>query len=135
MAKFKLQIITPESVAYTGEADHVVMTTENGEIDVMPGHEPMMTLLRWGELRIHNNDKVDYFAAGLGMAQVLGDQVNVLTGMAVHEEDIDVGKAEEAIQRAQDALAKKDYASEEAAAELQAVVMRNLAQLKVKRRN
>jgi len=70
---------------------------------------------------------------GEGFVEITPTTVSVLTDMAVAESDIDETAAEAAIKRAQEAL-KDDKISDEDMASAQAVMMKSLAQLKVKRR-
>ncbi|MDX2226457.1 MAG: ATP synthase F1 subunit epsilon [Verrucomicrobiae bacterium] len=133
MSKLLLEIITPEAKTYSQEVDSVVMPTAEGEVQILPGHVPLMTLVEPGELHVINGSTHEYLAVGTGAAQITGIRVAVMTDMAVKESDIDIGKAEEAIRRAQEALKAKDVGGDSEKA-LQATIMRMTAQIQVRRR-
>ena len=72
-------------------------------------------------------------AVGEGFVEVTGKTVSVLTDMAVPESDIDESATEEAIRRAESAM-KEEHLDEEGLANVQASLLKSLAQLRVKRR-
>jgi len=82
---------------------------------------------------IVRKDGRDYFlAVGEGLVEVTGDQVAILTDMAIAAEKIDEAKVQEARQRAEARLSEK--LSEEEVASVNSSLARSLAQLHVKRR-
>ena len=100
-----LEIVTPERVVLSEEVDHVVLPTEaGGEIDVLPGHIPLMTMIEPGELRYFKGGQSESVAIARGFIQIIGDTVAVLTEGAIEVEDIDVTTLEEARARAAEAL-------------------------------
>ncbi|MDK3160324.1 ATP synthase F1 subunit epsilon [Kamptonema cortianum] len=134
MSRLKVEIITPEQIAFNEEADFVVMPTVDGEIDVLPGHIPLMTLAKPGELKVSKAGNLQYMAVGRGVIQVVNDTISILTDMAVWEHDIDIGQAEEALKRAEEAMKKKDFSGFDGEAALQAHIMKQTALIKVKSR-
>jgi F-type H+-transporting ATPase subunit epsilon len=100
----KLEIVTPEKTVYSELVDSVVLPTTSGEIGILPGHIPLITELMAGELAVTKEGALDLLAVDIGFAQVIGDTVSVLTEAAVDIEDIDLGAAEEAQRRAEQAL-------------------------------
>lgn len=134
MATLTLEIVTPESLAYSEVIDSVVIPTTDGEVGILPMHVPLMTELQPGELRItKSGSEESVMAIGYGFAEVVSDKVLVLTDAAVNEGDIDETATEDAIARAKKALEDKDLGSEEMAT-VEAALQRSLAQLRVKRR-
>ncbi|MEO0453038.1 MAG: ATP synthase F1 subunit epsilon [Verrucomicrobiota bacterium] len=129
----QLEIVTPEKRAYDETVDSVVIPGIQGELGALAGHEPLMTLIQPGELRVLKEGKTEHLAVGEGFAEVTLSKVSVLTDMALNEDDIDETQVEEALKRAQDALAEKEDGSEEASL-LMATIQKSMAQLQVKRR-
>ncbi len=129
----QLDIITPEREAYSEEVDSVVLPAVEGEVGILAGHEPLMTLIHPGELRVTQSNETHHLAVGQGIVEVTATKVTVLTEVALQEEEIDEGEVEAALQRAQDALAEKEDGSEEAEM-LMASIQQSLAQLNLKRR-
>ncbi len=133
MATLKLEIVTPEAKTFSGEVSSVVLPGALGEMGILPQHVPLMTKLAPGELRIMRDGVEERLAVGEGFAEITQDAVSVLTDMAVNESDIDESAAEEAIKRAEAAMNDDDLGDEDHAA-MQGMMLKSLAQLKVKRR-
>jgi len=133
MATLRLEIVTPETRAYSDDVDMVVIPATEGEIGVLPMHVPLMTQITPGELVVLKGNQTLHLAIGEGFVEVTQERVNVLTDMAIEERQIDEAAAEAAVKRAEDALARQDYGDEESAA-VQASLAKSLAQLHVKRR-
>jgi F-type H+-transporting ATPase subunit epsilon len=132
MATLRLEIVTPETTAYSEDVDMVTLPGAEGELGVYPNHVPLLTTLNPGELRVLKGGKETYLAIGEGFVEITGDSVSVLTDMALEPAVIDEHAAEVAVARAQAAM-KEDLGSEEIAA-VQASLQKALAQLHVKRR-
>lgn len=134
MATLKLEIVTPEKLAYSDDVDSVVIPAVEGEMGVLPMHIPLMTMIHPGELVVKKGGKESFLAVGEGFVTINQTSVKVLTDMAMEWEAIDEHAAEAAVKRAQEAIAAKhDLGSEESAA-VQASLAKSLAQLHVKRR-
>lgn len=134
MNTLQLEIVTPEKRAYSEEVSHVVLPAFEGEMDVLPQHVSMVVMIKPGEIRaVHQGKPID-LAVGEGFAEITGSKVTVLTDVALSAEQIDEGKVEEALKRAQEALADKSSTPEEVAA-IQATIQKSVAQLKLKRRH
>jgi len=104
----KLTIITPEKTAFDGEADSVVLSTETGEIGILPGHQPLVTLLRPGDVVIEYQGKKDYLAVDKGFAEVSDDHISVLTEAAIDVEEIDLEAVAKAEERARHFIAEAE---------------------------
>ncbi|MEY2438622.1 MAG: F-type H+-transporting ATPase subunit epsilon [Verrucomicrobiota bacterium] len=132
MPTLRLEIVTPETKAYSEDVDMVTLPGSEGELGVYPLHVPVLTTLKPGELRILKNGQETLMAIGEGFVEIKADAVSILTDMALGSEQIDAAAAEAAVERAQAAM-KEDHTSEEVAA-IQASLQKALAQLHVKRR-
>ena len=131
----KIEIVTPEKVAYSEEADQVTLPTPDGEITILQNHVPLVTQLLPGELTVKKNNQYSVLASGGGFAEVAGKKVSVVTDLAQRPEEIDERVAEEARKRAESALAERERLSEEEFAITAANLQKALAQLRVKRRH
>ena len=131
-ATLKLQIITPETTAYSEDVEMVTLPGAEGELGVYPNHVPLLTTLNPGELRVLKGGRESFLAIGEGFVEITGNSVSVLTDMALEPAVIDEHAAEAAVARAQAAM-KEDLGAEEIAA-IQASLQKALAQLHVKRR-
>lgn len=99
-----LEIVTPERRVLNETVDHVVLPTEDrGEIDVLPGHIPLMAMMEPGELQFFKNNEAESVAVDRGFIQVFGDTVSIITEAAIEVEDIDPASLDEARKRAEEA--------------------------------
>jgi F-type H+-transporting ATPase subunit epsilon len=128
---FKLEIVTPEAKAYSGDVDFVQLTGIDGEMGVFAGHMPLMTQLVAGEILVRHGAETLLLAVGEGFVQITGEKVAILTDMAVAADKIDEAAAEEALKRAQARLNEK--LTDEESATVQAAIVHATVQLKVKR--
>lgn len=133
MATLKLEIVTPDAKIFEGDVDIVHLPGSEGEMDVLPMHETMVTELKAGELQITQKGKVEVLAIGEGFAEITAHSVSVLTDGAVYEKEIDEKIAEAAVKRAEELLKSNTLEGEELEA-TQASLARSLAQIHVKRR-
>lgn len=134
MASLRLEIVTPESRAYSDDVDMVVIPGVEGEMGVLPMHVPVMTQIHPGELIVTKDGKTSYLAVGEGFVEITQEHVNVLTDMAIEETAIDESAAEAAVKRAEEALKGAGELGAEESAAVQAALAKSLAQLHVKRR-
>ena len=81
----RVSIISPERVLYEGETDSVVAPAFDGEVGILTGHAPMMTLLGRGPLRVTRGGDARRFAVEGGFLQVVDNQVRVVTEKARQE--------------------------------------------------
>lgn len=77
----RVSVISPEKVLYEGEADSLVVPAYDGEVGVLTGHAPMMTLLGRGELRLGGATPRRFAVEG-GFMQVADDEVRIVTERA-----------------------------------------------------
>jgi len=131
----QLKILTPEKVAYDGEADELIVPTVLGEIAILPHHVDLLTQLSEGEMTIKTKNKTLHIAATGGFLQINKDTVTLLADYAVQSEEINAQKALEAQKRAEEILKKKsEDVSETDLALAQSEMRRALMELKVVRR-
>jgi F-type H+-transporting ATPase subunit epsilon len=99
MAKaFKLDVVSPESIVWSGQATMLVTRTTEGEIGVLADHEPTMAALATGTTVIHpvDGDPVTVALHG-GFLQIFRNEVTLLTDRA----EIAEGDVEQARELAQ----------------------------------
>lgn len=115
---FDVQVVSPESVSYTGQAEMVVArTVDGGDIAFQTGHVPFIgTLAVWSVDVIRADGERDTFAVHRGFVQVSGDEVTILSDVSESVAQIDVARAEAARDAAQAALATDPDDAEAAAA-------------------
>ena len=79
----RVSVISPERVLFEGEVNGVVAPAFDGEVGILTGHAPMMTLLGRGELRLGSGGAgAQRFRVAGGFLQVVDNQVRVVTEQA-----------------------------------------------------
>lgn len=133
MSQLHLKIVTPEKLIFDEEVSQVNVSTEQGEIGILPNHANLMAKLEPGELVIKKGGKVDSMAIGDGFLQITDNVLTVMTDLATYAADIDEKAVEDAKKRAEQALSQT--LSSEEYAETLANLEKSLAQLRIKRRH
>jgi len=77
-----VSVISPEATLFEGETDTLVAPAFDGEVGILTGHAPMMTLLGRGTLRIGSGGSERRFQIEGGFLQVVDNQVRVVTERA-----------------------------------------------------
>lgn len=103
-------VVSAERALWSGTARSLVAKTPEGEIGILPGHEPVLALLvDSAPLRIEEEDGSKLVVAVHGgFFSVASDAVNVIAEVAELAEDIDFDRAKEALARAQAAETSED---------------------------
>jgi len=120
--KLKLELVTPYRQVLSQDVDEVTAPGALGEFGVLPGHTPLLTTLKIGELTYKQGHDVFHVAVNWGYVEVENDVVTVLVTTAETADQIDLERAQAALGRAQEALKKltpedKDFKVMEAALE------------------
>jgi F-type H+-transporting ATPase subunit epsilon len=134
MAKtFHLEIIATDRIFYQGDCEHLVITAIDGLVGIMAGHEPVVTTLPTGELKYMVDGKWHYGAISGGFIQVMPDQAIILADNCELPEEIDIKRAEEARQRAEEKMRQKQSIKEYY--QTQAALNRAMNRLKISQKH
>ena len=114
----KLRVISPDRIFFEGDADFVELRTSEGEIGVYKAHIPLTSILVPGLLKIHLDGNVKIAALHNGFVEILPDSITVLAESAEWPEEIDLERAKNAKQRAENRLRSGDENVNVARAEL-----------------
>lgn len=107
-AQLTLEMVTPEKVAWSAQAEFVVLPGWEGEMGVLPGHEPYLVQLKAGEVRVTENGEVRRFAISGGFAEVKDDKVSLFAETAEMAGQIDAERAKQALEKAKAETLRKD---------------------------
>jgi F-type H+-transporting ATPase subunit epsilon len=120
-----LEIVTAERLVLSDDVDQVNAPTKDGRVGILPRHMPLITVLTEGELSIVKNGVRTEFAVFGGFMEVLPDRVTILADSCDRSDEIDLDRAEEARQRAEERIAqrKSDQDMIQAEAELRRAMM------------
>ncbi len=78
-----IELVSPEEIVYTGEAEMVVARTTDGEIAFQPGHVPFLGVLVPGDVRVYSPEGTrTTIAVERGFVEVSHDKIAVLSDTA-----------------------------------------------------
>ncbi|MBA2710889.1 MAG: F0F1 ATP synthase subunit epsilon [Tatlockia sp.] len=131
-----LDIVSAEQEIYSGVVEMVVATGELGEVGITPGHAPLLTILKPGEIRVNlQNGKQEIYYVSGGMLEVQPYFTTILADTVERADELDEAAVIAAKARAEEAIANKnaevDYSI--AAAELARAVAQIRAIQKVRK--
>lgn len=105
MAKtVRLDIVTPDKLAYSADVTMVIARATDGDLGVLPGHVPLIAALKVWPLRIFTEGVEQLISLCGGFIEVQPTKVTILAGCAELPEEIDVDRAEQAKRRAEERL-------------------------------
>jgi len=102
--KLKLQVVTPTRTVVTTEADSVELPGELGYLGILPGHTPLITVLKTGVLTYRAGADERSVAISAGFAEIANDAVTVLADQAEEPGEVDVSAAERERSKAEEEL-------------------------------
>jgi F-type H+-transporting ATPase subunit epsilon len=108
---FKLEIVTPEKKVVNTTAEEAQIPGKNGYLGILPGHAPLITELAVGEITYREGAGTSgeqRLAVAWGFAEVLPDKVTILAETAERPSEIDVARAKESKERAEQRLTSGD---------------------------
>ena len=130
MTTMHVEVVSNEQNIFSGEATFVVVPTLAVKLGIYPRHDPIMSLVRPGALRLTVPGQAEevFVAISGGVLEVQPDKLTVLADVAVRSSEMDQARAEEAKKAAEARLAKADGG--DATARAQAALAAAIAELK-----
>jgi F-type H+-transporting ATPase subunit epsilon len=134
-----VDVVSAESLIFSGEAEFVTLPGEAGELGIYPKHTPLITRIKPGAVRIKVAGRAEeefVFVAG-GILEVQPNAVTVLADTAIRGGDLDEAKALEAKKQAEEMMVNKDSKIDYAKAQAElATAMAQLAAIaKLRQKN
>lgn len=102
--KLTLEMVTPYKKVLSQEVDEITAPGTVGELGLLPGHTPLLTTLKIGELSYKQDGKQFHVAVNWGYLEVGDDKVTILVDTAEKADEIDLERAKAALGRAEEAL-------------------------------
>jgi F-type H+-transporting ATPase subunit epsilon len=106
MGKLFFEVVTPEKIVVSKEVDMVIASGTEGEFGVLPSHINFLSGIVPGELRYQNGSKWESLCVAQGFAEVSDDRVSILIDSAEKPGDINIERAQGAMERAKERLAQ-----------------------------
>lgn len=107
MTPFALKIVTPDGLAYDGQAEELIIRATTGDMGILAGHINCVASLGMGRATIVIDGKKRYAACIGGMVSVVNGVVTLVPTTFEWAEDIDSKRAERSAERAKQTLADK----------------------------
>jgi F-type H+-transporting ATPase subunit epsilon len=101
--KILLQIVTPARSVLSEQVDEVSLPGVEGYLGALPGHTPLLTSLKIGEIKYRVGSTLKYLAVSWGFVEILPDRITVLADVVQKPDEIDVPEE----QRLKDQAEKK----------------------------
>ena len=106
---YRLEIITPKKTLFRQEVNSTVLPTGKGKIGVLPGHAPLIGTVTPGILKAGDDSQKEKYAfVDSGFFMVSSDKLTIITRSAELDDQIDIDRAREAKERAQNIIDSKD---------------------------
>jgi F-type H+-transporting ATPase subunit epsilon len=132
-AKYKLEIITPERIFFEGMVESVIIPSEDGFMSVQKGHEPLVTAIDIGMIKINVDGKWMEASTSEGFMEVRPDETLIFAQAVEWPAEIDVNRAKEAAERAKEKLRQKKSWSEHKQSQIS--LARAMVRMRVGRKN
>jgi F-type H+-transporting ATPase subunit epsilon len=126
--KLLLTVVSPDRKLLEETVDEVILPGSEGYLGALPGHAPLLTSLKIGDVSYRQGERWLHTFIAWGFAEVLPDRVSILAEVGERSEEIDVERAEASRRRAADRLKKAttDVDWERAGASLERALARLL---------
>ena len=114
MDTFGLKIIASDKVFYEGRCRKLIIPTPDGEKGILPNHENMVIAIAVGTAKVELAGEEEWreLAVGTGFAEIVNNRVTLLVDTAERPEDIDVRRAQEQQERAEEQMRQKQSTQE-----------------------
>jgi F-type H+-transporting ATPase subunit epsilon len=130
----RLELVTLSGAKFAGDVYEVLLPTLDGEIGVLPGHMPLISVATNGVISVRRkstdkDDEMEHYATNGGVVEVSDNVLRVLVDEADASDDINESEVKKAIEQAQKMKANaKDQISIDQA---QSLIDRHESRLKV----
>jgi F-type H+-transporting ATPase subunit epsilon len=109
----QVELVAADRLVWSGEAKMVIARTTEGDVGILPGHAPLLSLLVDGVVDIQTPEGETWVAAvDAGFLSVAHNRISVLSEHAEMSHEIDLEKARQDLERAQSAGENEDQATE-----------------------
>ena len=131
----RFEFISQERIILQDDVNMVIAPGASGVLGILPRHAPLMAVIVPGELVVKKDGQEDrYYAVGGGFMEVRPDKVILLARSGESAEEIDLARAQEARQRAEELLAAGEMDSAERRRVMELALRRSRVRLKVAER-
>lgn len=133
--KIKFKIVTPERTVFEDEVDQATLPVTDGEVTILPNHRSYIASLKAGEVMLKKDGQEISLATAGGFLEFNQNVLVVLADRAERAEEIDMARAEEARQRAEELKKQKVSMDESDYARVAAAIDKEMARIKVAKKH
>jgi F-type H+-transporting ATPase subunit epsilon len=126
----RCEIVSQDRLVFEGDVDIVILPGSLGEMGILPGHAPLLSTLELGVIKVKQGDQEEIFTVTGGFVEVQPDIVTVMADAAENVEEIDVQRAEAAMERARKLLEEDQAVDPDVYLRIQAALQRSSLRLK-----
>jgi len=112
MATFQLSLVSPEKLLFSGQVDQVDLPGVEGDFGVLPGHTPIVSLLRPGIVSAIDGSVGERLVVLGGLAEFSQEELTILADSATSVEDFDLAGLRTQIEEMQEGLSKQPAGDE-----------------------
>lgn len=133
--KINFKIVTPERTLFESEVDQATLPVTDGQVTIMPGHRSYIASLKAGEVMLKTDGKETLMVVSSGFIEFNDNKLVVLADTAEAAEEIDIKRAEEARQRAEELKKEKVSMNEMEYARVAAAIEKEMARIRVAKKH
>lgn len=108
MALFSLKVVTSNGIFFDEDVNMVILRCVNGDLGILKGHAPLISLIGIGKLRIKQNGKFKEAAIAGGYVEVNKENVLIVCDAVEWPNEIDIERVKKAKERAEERLRNSD---------------------------
>ena len=114
MSSYNLRVIAADKVFFSGRCESLIVPAFDGQKEILAHHEAMVIAVDDGEMKFRPEGSGDWqkVVVGKGFVQIANNRVTLLVETAERPEDIDIARAREAKERAEEKLRQKQSIQE-----------------------
>ena len=125
----RIKVVTPERVLFDDEVTEAIIDTKSGQITVLPHHIPLISIIQAGEVLLRKGEEEIPLVLSGGVLEVGTEGVTILADTAEHVKEVDLERAQKAIEHAEELMKDKKFNVAEYAT-LQANLAKHRARLR-----
>jgi F-type H+-transporting ATPase subunit epsilon len=126
----RCEIVSQDRLVFEGDADIVIVPGSLGEMGILPGHAPLLSSLELGVIKVKSGEIEQVFTVTGGFIEVQPDIVTIMADAAENVEEIDIERAEKAMERASQLLTDYSATDTENYMRIQSALRRSNLRLK-----
>lgn len=130
----RCEIVSQDRMVWEGEAESVILPGTQGEMGILPNHAPLLSTLKYGIVKVRTGEGEEIFTVAGGVVEVQPKIITILADVAENVREIDVARAQAAMERVEQYLQEGVPADPDAYLRMEAALRRSQLRLDAVRR-